>query len=212
MCHAAEPVLGAPMPLVTADDLHRPAVTQPARPVWQMVSERIQSDTRPMPPPPFPRLDPAELGALQVWFTGGAQPSEESCSAPPDERPAAPAASPSLPCQPTEVYTAHAAGDATQGFAISGDGGSAADTTVCFTFLRPASADPQAIAWAGKLDNRRFIHHMNLYATSVAVEDGGVGPCQLLDATYLMGWEPGRPETVLPERSGSSYPPAKRAA
>src|SRR5262245_2659063 len=35
-CHAAQPTLGAPMPLVTWDDLQQPAPSDPSKPTWKV--------------------------------------------------------------------------------------------------------------------------------------------------------------------------------
>src|SRR5689334_17295271 len=41
MCHAAQPLYGAPMPLVTIDNLRAQSVTNPSKHVYEMVELRI---------------------------------------------------------------------------------------------------------------------------------------------------------------------------
>ena len=108
----------------------------------------------------------------------------------------------------SEVYRAHAPG-VDDGFVIPAVAANGGDVTMCFTFARPPGADPLAISWAPVLDNESVLHHMNLYAISGPVTDGDVAPCRIQGATYLMGWEPGRPNTTLPDDIGLELPTAE---
>jgi hypothetical protein len=205
-CHSSAPVLGAPMPLVTWDDLQKPAPTDPTRPVWQLVRERLMDQMRPMPPPPFPPLEAEEVRALDVWLAQGAPETTDSCegaepaAAPPPEVDDGPA------CQATESYLAHGPLAPDDGFPVPGAGDHGGDVTVCFRFVRPPGAAAQAVAWRPVIDDKRVVHHINVYATSDPIEDGTSGPCRFENATYLMGWEPGRPNTKLPDDVGLEIP------
>jgi hypothetical protein len=206
-CHGASPVLGAPMALTTWDDLQKPAVTDPSRPVWQLVQARMMDEARPMPPPPFPPLEAEEVRALDAWLTDGAHQASETCDSSAD--PAPPPADPvdsKPPCASPETYLAHGPLAPEDGFPVPGRGDHGGDVTVCFRFVRPVGAAGQAIAWRPVLDDKRVVHHINLYATPDPVEDGTSGPCRFDNATYLMGWEPGRPDTVLPDDVGLEMP------
>jgi hypothetical protein len=80
-CHGTTPLYGAPMPLVTIDDLRAPSKTEPSRPVYQMVSARIHDDQKPMPPASTgDRLTTDELAAIDAWIAAGATGS--SCGGP----------------------------------------------------------------------------------------------------------------------------------
>src|SRR6185503_11367513 len=46
-CHAAKPVFGAPMPLVTYDDLHAPLKSNPSKQVYEQITVRIHDDKTP---------------------------------------------------------------------------------------------------------------------------------------------------------------------
>ncbi len=77
-CHGNPPV-GAPMPLVTHADLIAPAKSDPSRRVADLVVERVQSATRPMPP--TTRLADPDVATLVRWVSAGAPAS--SCNDPP---------------------------------------------------------------------------------------------------------------------------------
>src|SRR5260221_1233524 len=85
-CHGAQPLFGAPMPLVTFDNLHARSVTNPSKYVYEMVALRIHDDQKPMPPPSTnDRLTPSEAAAIDGWIaagaTGGSDPTCSSTSA-----------------------------------------------------------------------------------------------------------------------------------
>ena len=84
-CHAPPLIFGVPMALLTPDDFHRPAVTDPTRSVANLASVRVIDGAKPMPPPREPRLSPAELPTLRAWLDAGAPAAApgESCSAAP---------------------------------------------------------------------------------------------------------------------------------
>jgi hypothetical protein len=201
-CHDAQPLAGAPMALVSIDDFQRPARTDPSRPVWQLVRDRLADPRRPMPPPPA-LLSDEDRGALDAWLEAGATRAGdgEACPLAPPPEPEVP-----LPCAEFESYHAHAALLPDEGFEIPGRQSNGGDLTACFTFKRPAGALPQASAWGPLLDNRKVLHHINLYAVPGPVYDGAVVPCQITGATYLMGWEPGRPGGTLPDDIGLELP------
>jgi mono/diheme cytochrome c family protein len=78
-CHAAMPIAGAPMSLVTLDDLTKPAISDATKRVADVSLVRISSTTNPMPPA---GLDPAtadQIGALAKWIADGYAPT--SCTA-----------------------------------------------------------------------------------------------------------------------------------
>jgi hypothetical protein len=203
-CHSATPSAGAPMSLVSWDDLQRPAASHAGRKVWQLVGERIHDRKRPMPPLDWPALTPEEVEAMDRWVAAGAPAGTEMCAA----GMPAPGVNvpPVLPCQATEIYAAHAPLAADLGFAVPGKRQNGGDVTVCFSFVRSEGAAAQAVAWGPVLSDPRVVHHMSLFATSDPVQDGAIGPCRLQNATYLMGWEPGRSHTILPEDVGLELP------
>lgn len=79
-CHGADPGLLAPMALVTHEDLLAPAPSRPEEPVWQLVRERVHSESAPMPPVGGGRLLlNAELDTLDAWLDGGAVVGDRAC-------------------------------------------------------------------------------------------------------------------------------------
>src|SRR5689334_8025993 len=66
-CHGATPQYGAPMSLVTYQDLTRAAVTDKSRKVYQLVEDRIHDTAKPMPQPPNPPLTDADKKVLDDW-------------------------------------------------------------------------------------------------------------------------------------------------
>jgi hypothetical protein len=191
------------MPLVTWDDLQRPAPSDPSRSVWQLVQQRIHDPDRPMPPPEFPPLDLDQADTLDDWMAGGANQGSEQCGAAPEPPPPP---IPHAPCDHPEVYTAHAVAAPDLGFPVPGPDYHDGDVTVCFTANRPLGAPAQAIAWAPVVSDARVIHHISLFATAEPIPEGFIGPCAFKNATYLMGWEPGRGTTALPDDVGLELP------
>lgn len=81
-CHAAVPLYGARMPLLTQGDFQRASVSNPARPVSQLALERVNAtDGQRMPPIPNPMLVGDELAVMNAWLAAGAPPSTEQCGA-----------------------------------------------------------------------------------------------------------------------------------
>jgi hypothetical protein len=81
-CHAATPMFGAPMSLVTYDDFMKPAPNDPTKKVYQLAQELINStDTNErMPQVGSPQLTTDELTAFNNWLSAGAPANTDSCS------------------------------------------------------------------------------------------------------------------------------------
>jgi hypothetical protein len=188
------------MSLVTWEDLQKPAPSDPRRAVRELSRERLDDSVRPMPPPPA-MLGADERNALDDWLDAGAPPYPNGCmvSAVPPLQIEAP------PCASPEVYRAH--GLATdQSFQIPVSPENGGDLTVCFSFTRPSGPQALAVGWAPVIDTGEIVHHINLYAVASPDPESGGVPCRIDRATYLMGWEPGRPNTVLPADIGLELP------
>jgi hypothetical protein len=63
---------GAPMSMVTYDDLQKPAVSDKTKKVYELVSVRIHAANNPMPPMNYPRLATTELATMDGWIAAGA--------------------------------------------------------------------------------------------------------------------------------------------
>ncbi len=80
-CHGQQTQFGAPMSLVSWENLHAPATSDPSRSVLDVVAERIRSATDRMPPPTQPELTSSELAAIENWIASGAPPANgNSCT------------------------------------------------------------------------------------------------------------------------------------
>jgi len=67
-CHS-DPPIGAPMPLVTRDDLLAPTPTDATKTVAELSAERMADGT--MPPPPGMPVPTAEREAFEAWLAAG---------------------------------------------------------------------------------------------------------------------------------------------
>ena len=198
-CHADPPKFGAPMSLETYDDLHLPAVTDVTQSVYELVAERIEDESLPMPP--TGQLSQEDKDVLHAWIEAGAPRSDDECDDPddPDEPEVGPDA---LPCEPTQIFTAHAAGNDDDGFEVP----EVDNLYQCFTFHSSLAPGSQATAWAPIVDDERVLHHWILYRTAEPQEDGGVMPCNMPgDATFVAGWAPGGTNYVMPEGVGLEF-------
>jgi hypothetical protein len=70
-CHAAPPLAGVPMSLVTYADLTGPSHSDPTRTAAQLSVARMQSPTMPMPPAPGAPATAAQIATLTSWISGG---------------------------------------------------------------------------------------------------------------------------------------------
>lgn len=201
-CHSATPAFGAPMPLLTADDFHAPAASDPSRPVLELVKRRIHDDVRPMPASgPLPA---DELAVLDAWLDRGAPSEACTTDTPPPPDTPTDVGPDALPCDETHRFTAHASGSATAEFHVPEDAG---NLYMCFTFRSPFDGTEQGTAWAPILDDDRVVHHWILYRTSTPQVEGGVGPCQMPgDSTFVAGWAPGGRNWIMPDDVGLELP------
>jgi len=204
-CHTATPRYGAPMPLMTWVDFHTAAISNPSLAVYEVAAHRIANEADPMPPAGAERLDDAGQSALDAWFAAGAPAAsrEEACAEPPPLE--TPVEGPEgLPCTPTHVLRAHAAGSA-EPFHVTED---ADNLYQCFTFRSPFAEGTQATAWAPLIGDERVVHHWILYRTPEQLEDQGLQSCSgmALDSEFVIGWAPGGGNQVLPPDVGAELP------
>jgi hypothetical protein len=219
-CHAATPIAGAPMPLVTFADLHKPAVTKPTVKVYELVKERIHDTMRPMPP--TTPLAAADMTALDTWLTAGA------LSAPASEVAAcAPAAGTSLPvgmASPLDGSTGPIVpreGETCYDFKTHQsttsvddqpyDVGPPGEHYEQFYFKVPWPKDTVATGYATKMDNAKVLHHWLLFSTLENEVEGfhKTAPLPTLIGTnpvLLAGWAVGGPNVIPPDDVGFELP------
>lgn len=70
-CHASPPLLGVPMPLVTAADLLAESPNYPGQQAVEASIARMQDPMAPMPPAPAAPATPDEVATLQAWIDAG---------------------------------------------------------------------------------------------------------------------------------------------
>lgn len=193
-CHAAEPRYGAPMPLVTRDDLLAlaPGMGSHTR-VVDAVRARIHDEARPMPPPPNGRLAGNDARTLDAWIDAGAPASNGSCGG------AAPSTdgggAPSLSCTP-DTHVRPAAP-----FHVTRD---VEDELVCYGFDTNRTSKRHIVALAPAVGASGVLHHVTLLAADRAVSSTP-GPCPsdgMAAWRPLYGWAPGAGALELPPEAG----------
>lgn len=205
-CHSASLAFGAPMPLETYEDLMAPALTDPTRSVYDLVLERVQDESRPMPPPPNEKLDAPQLQVLLDWEASGFPASDEVC----------------------EVSTPEAVDDDFFGALPTGDrcsieldltanvdgGGYQVpmedDHYHCFYFDAPDTDTLQITGMAPIIDDERTLHHwLFYYTTRTDVVPGTHEACSGVhpEDTLLGGWAPGGETIIMPEDVGLRVEP-----
>ena len=192
-CHASPPLFGAPMPLVTLEDLHAPSHSDPSVAVLDRVHARIHDDARPMPPPPNARLDTASSSVLDAWIASGGTANGASCTTPPPAD-AGPGGTTDPPeCTP-DVHLAP-----TTPFVMT-----SSETYACYGFDVPVTSKRHITQIKMRVDNAHIIHHALLLA-SPASTSGTPLPCSAapsLSAPMLYAWAPGGAPLVLPADAG----------
>lgn len=187
-CHSAEPVGGAPMPLVTFDDFVAPAPISEDELVYEAIAERIHDTKRPMPPQGALSAD--KLAAIDAWIEGGAKPGDDpTCAGQGEDEDLPPVAEQVWPPEGSEDCYKLTVPDATV----------EAGTEVHPQFFFDApwgDAEVQALGFRPITDNKKILHHWILYSGT------GVGG-------FLSGWAPGQDASVhkpLPTDVGIAMP------
>lgn len=200
-CHASEPKYGASAPLVTWDDLQKPAPGG-GKKVYEAVKERIHNDQRPMPPSPQPRLDAKEMGAIDAWIAGGARPSDARCETP---KPTGDDGVKPLSCKPDQFLKSKVPFELKEG--------DPTDQYICFAVDINLTKKRHVIAAAPMVDNKQILHHILLFQTD-RQESTDPFPCKDLGSggwKLYGGWAPGGdnlelpPEAGIPEEKGTTH-------
>lgn len=191
-CHSKEPSSGAPMSLVSWEDLQADAKVTKGKKVYEVVKARIHDATNPMPPQR--ELSASELAAIDDWVAAGAK-NDTSCSDKSSADATPPAPWPPAGCD--QVYELRA-GDNGQKAVIK----AGTETHPQFYIDAPWGDEKvQAIAFRPITDNTKVLHHWIVY------ENSGVG-------AFITGWAPGQDDTrlkPLPDNIGIYLPTGKRA-
>jgi len=189
-CHASPPLYGAPMPLVTAADLHMPAKTNAARKVFELVPERVNDDANPMPEAPNARLSAADRATLAAWVANGAPAGTTQCTTTP-VKPDGPttACKPDLPIGPAVAYD------------MPMDSG---DEYVCYGVELSRPTPTHVVGFAPRIDNKSIVHHVVLFEADAAYSTTPT-KCSAggsLQWRMVTGWAPGGKGFELPPQAG----------
>jgi hypothetical protein len=189
-CHGTELAGGAPLPIVTHDDLMAPGVSDPTKTVAELMGVRIHDEARPMPPLSQPRLSAEELGALDQWLAAGAPAAATACSDIPPEPVAVDELEPEWPedCQERYEIRAH---DNGRPYVVPANAELNIDITIPVPWAGSGLAPVQALAIRPLTNNKRVVHHWILYA---GLQD------------FITSWSPGKPMEVFPEGVGVHMP------
>jgi hypothetical protein len=217
-CHGATPLFGAPMPLVTLDDLRAPAKSDPTRKVYELVGERVRSTAKPMPPDVTQRLDAGELAMVDTWIEAAAPAASPGGTCTPPTIPSLPQGAvgetpwPS-DCEDVHGLRVHADADPSQKFHVTPDMNNA---YFCWYFASPWGADTvQSLEIRSALDQAKVVHHWLLFGTDdLREEPGTVRSCEgsgEYDSALIAAWAPGRQDVVLPPDVGLEMPKGPNA-
>jgi hypothetical protein len=240
-CHGSQPLYGAPMPLVTIDDLRARAVSDASKYVYQLVGQRIHDDQKPMPQPPNPRLSATDTATLDAWIAGGAQggsdPTCSSTTATTSGSTATTGAGGATGAGGSSMGSGGAGGsmppvvgwpaDCEQRYKLVAHGKSQPGDTSkfnvstapskqfyqCFFFKVPYGTDVvQALQFSPIIDDARVVHHWIMYGSDTATgTDGQVGGGGCSQGSFVAGWAPGGKTNTLPPDVGLQMPKGANA-
>jgi hypothetical protein len=197
-CHSDPPKFGAPMPLLTRENLLAAPVGDgqgTVATVGELVVQRTQAGE--MPPPPDMPLGAADLATLAGYVQAGMPESSDTCGG---TGGGGTGGGEPLDCVPDVTLQ-----PATP-FEMPSD---QSDLYVCFGLeLNPA--DPTHItAITPLIDNTSIIHHILLLQSPTAVSAQGEA-CGFTNANWklIYAWAPGTGPLVLPPEAGYPVGPA----
>jgi hypothetical protein len=190
LCHDGKGSFGSPFGLTTYTDLAKDSPTVPGKKIYERVGARMHDTARPMPPQG--EVPAADMAIIDAWIAAKAPGSATDVC---DPAPVVPGGgggtgglvSTEYPADCEEKFEFRANGGNGQPFSVRSGGQFYQD----FFFDAPWSGDVQAVTMKPIVDNKKVLHHYILYQASGA---------------FLVGWSPGKNETVLPPDVGVFLP------
>lgn len=189
-CHSAPPQYGAPMPLVTWDNLNARAVSDETKKVYELIPAKVNDDARPMPPPPNERLSGADRKILSDFAAAGAPRGPASC-----ESYTPPGVSPTVACTPDLTLAPSEPWEMPE---------NTTDEYVCWGVDLTRATPTHITGFAPKIDNTKIVHHVVMYEASSSYSSKPT-PCSsgsALSWRMVLGWAPGAKGLELPPEAG----------
>jgi hypothetical protein len=194
------------MALTSREDLLGPAISQPDKKVYELVSERIHSTSAPMPPVTARKLTEGELATVDKQLGPALTVGPESCDGT-KKRVAYPPPEPSEieQCYPFYAYEQSGA-DITKPFRVP-----AGENYACFAFDIPWQGDAQALSV--RIRTSPVVHHWVVFDEQLALPQGTVlvsgGDCSLgATKIYASGLISDDTELNMPPSVGLEMPTA----
>jgi hypothetical protein len=185
-CHDGKGSFGSPMGLTTYADLTKDSTIVAGKKIYERVGARMHDTMRPMPPQG--EVPAADKALIDAWIAARAPGSASDMCAP---APVAPTGgggvSADYPADCEQKFEFRANGGGNAPFQVRPGGQFYQD----FMFSAPWSGDVQAVTMKPLVDNKKVLHHYILYQASGA---------------FLVGWSPGKNETLLPPDVGVFLP------
>jgi hypothetical protein len=185
-CHAASPVGGATVSLVTHDDLTQ---DRNGKKVYELVGQRIHDTNSPMPPKPA-SLTADELATLDRYVAASAPGATDKC-----DLGAAPDAVKPLNCIPDVVLKSKTPFTMPAGLP---------DIYMCFGASITVDKKRHVTAFGPHVDNKKVVHHILLFKSATAVPADPF-PCSGVGSAVwqlVSGWAPGNGNLELPPEAG----------
>ena len=205
-CHGPTTAFGAPMSLVTRDDLLAPSFSDPTVSAAARSLARVTEGGRPMPPPPNAPTSAAEVAALRAWVEASmpAATPGEACAAGGAGGAGGTVVAP-LGCEPDVTL------QAAEAYELGQD---EADRYICFGAQMAPGPKRHIVAATPLVDDAAVVHHFLVFQVPEA-EARGAAPercASIFPPSWKMiyGWGPGGLPLELPPEAG--FPTAEGAA
>ena len=203
-CHAATPLSGVPMALLSWEDTQQPSVSNPSMTVHELMKLRIHSADKPMPPPPGTPLSAEKLAVLDAWLDGGAiAGTDPSCKVPDPMMYGG-----VIPPDAENCYELRAHANSTPGDTAPLMVGANSENYSTFYFDAPWPEGAQGVYFETLPgDHPEILHHWLIYLEENQSQPDGtvVYPAPGTHAsapTLVAGWAPGANNNDIPSDVG----------